>query len=57
NLLTLQMGSDVLLAVKARMVRQPDDLALVASINELEVRLRAAFPAVRWCFFEPDVAD
>ncbi|MCC7463760.1 MAG: cation diffusion facilitator family transporter, partial [Gammaproteobacteria bacterium] len=42
NLLTLQMGSDVLLAVKARMVRQPDDLALVASINELEVRLRAA---------------
>jgi len=57
NLLTLQMGSDVLLSVKARMARQPDDLALVAAINAIEVRLRAAFSAVRWCFFEPDVTD
>lgn len=57
NLLTLQMGSDVLLAVKARMVRQADDVALIAAINVVEVRLRTAFPHVRWCFFEPDVAD
>ncbi len=57
NLLTLQMGTDVLLSVKAQMARQPDDLALVAAINAVEARLRTSFPAVRWCFFEPDVAD
>lgn len=57
NLLTLQMGSDVLLSIKAQMNRQADDVALVAAINAVEVRVRAAFPQVRWCFFEPDVAD
>ena len=57
NLLTQQLGSEVMVAVKARMAPQPSDVALVEAINRVERGLRSAFPAVRWVFFEPDVAD
>jgi cation diffusion facilitator family transporter len=57
NVLTQQMGSDVMLAVKARFHPLPSDRALVEAINSVEIRLRAAFPAVRWIFFEPDLHD
>ena len=56
NLITLQMGNDVVVAVKARMRETADAAALVASINACEASLREAFPQVRWLFFEPDVA-
>lgn len=54
NLLTLQMGEGILLAVKARMVETASATAMVDAINRVEADLRVAFPAVRWCFFEPD---
>jgi cation diffusion facilitator family transporter len=54
NLLTLQMGGGIMLAVKARMAETVSAPMLVDSINRVEADLRAAFPAVRWCFFEPD---
>jgi cation diffusion facilitator family transporter len=54
NLLTLQMGEGILLAVKARMVETANATAMVDAINRVEADLRVAFPAVRWCFFEPD---
>ena len=54
NLLTLQMGEGILLAVKARMAETAGAKAMVEAINRVEVDLRVAFPAVRWCFFEPD---
>ena len=54
NLLTLQMGESIILAVKARMSETTSATALVDSINRVEADLRIAFPAVRWCFFEPD---
>ena len=54
NVLTLQVGEGVMLAVKARMRESASAGALVDAINQLEVDLRARFPAVRWCFFEPD---
>jgi cation diffusion facilitator family transporter len=57
NLLTLQMGPDVMVAVKARMAPMPDDRSLIAAINAVERDLKAAFADVRWSFFEPDVAD
>ncbi len=57
NVLTLQMGAGALVSVKARMTRQSDDLALIAAINAVEARMRAAFPVIRWSFFEPDTAD
>jgi hypothetical protein len=27
---------------------------MIEDINRVEADLRSAFPAVRWCFFEPD---
>ena len=55
NLITLQNGADVVVAVKVRMAERVSAPALVAAINRCERALRAAFPQVRWLFFEPDV--
>jgi len=55
NLLTLQLGDDIMVAVKARMSETQDAQRLVQAINRVEAGLRAAVPAVRWSFFEPDV--
>ena len=57
NLLTLQLGSDVMVAVKARMQRQDSELAMVAAINSVEARFKDQFPNVMWSFFEPDITD
>jgi len=56
NLITLQNGADVVVAVKARMTENASAPALVEAINRCERALRTAFPQVRWLFFEPDVA-
>jgi len=57
NLLTQQMGGVVMVAVKAKMRPMPSAHALVEAVNRVEVGFRAAFPQVKWLFFEPDVAD
>mgnify|MGYP007087018771 FL=1 len=57
NLLTLQMGNDVMVAVKAKMTAMDGAQALVADINRTEALFRQRFPQVQWLFFEPDVAD
>lgn len=57
NLLTLHMGEGIMLAVKARMAETASATALVEAINRVETDLRVAFPAVRWCFFEPDTSN
>ena len=57
NVLTQQMGRDVMVAVKAKMTPAPSAVALVEAINRVERSFRQAFPDVRWLFFEPDVAD
>jgi cation diffusion facilitator family transporter len=57
NVLTLHMGSDVLVAVKAQMKPQGGEDALVEAINATERAFRGQFPQVQWIFFEPDVAD
>ena len=57
NLLTQQLGGDIMVAVKARMTPQPSDVALIEAINRVEKRLREHFPQVRWIFFEPDLQD
>jgi cation diffusion facilitator family transporter len=54
SLLTLQMGKGIMLAVKARMKETGGAKAMIDDINRVEADLRVAFPAVRWCFFEPD---
>ena len=57
NLITLQMGPDVMVAVKARMAPVPSDRALVNAINAVEAAMKRQFTDVRWSFFEPDLVD
>jgi cation diffusion facilitator family transporter len=57
NLLTQQLGSEIMIAVKARMAPQASDIALVEAINRVEVGVKERFPQVRWIFFEPDIRD
>jgi len=57
NMLTLQLGPDVMVAVKARMAPAADGDSLVAAINAVERELKSRFQDVRWSFFEPDNAD
>lgn len=55
NLITMQMGNDIMVAVKVEMA-DPDasTAANIVRINETESALKAAFPDVKWSFFEPD---
>ena len=56
RVLTLQLGTSLMVAVKARM--KGNSLAeAVSAINRAEAALRAEFPEIQWLFFEPDVAD
>jgi hypothetical protein len=57
NLLTLQLGKDVMVAVKAKMAKTDSAEALVEAVNRCEVALKKAFPQVLWLFFEPDLKD
>lgn len=58
NVLTLRMGNDVLVAIKAAMVERDGSAAeLVAQINTVEAGFKAQFPNVQWLFFEPDSED
>ena len=57
NLIAMQLGNDVMLAIKAEMSRDLSTKGVVEDINAVEAALRQQFPDVRWCFFEPDVAD
>lgn len=56
NLITQQLGNDVLVAIKAE-VKDVAGAGLPAAINQVEAALKQRFADVRWCFFEPDVAD
>lgn len=57
NLLTLQMGPDVMVAIKAKMAPTPTPRAMIEAINIVEADFKARFKDVRWSFFEPDYAD
>jgi cation diffusion facilitator family transporter len=57
NVLTLQMGDDVMVAIKAEMADPGSAVGVCRSINAVEARFREAFPQVTWLFFEPDIRD
>jgi cation diffusion facilitator family transporter len=57
NAITMQLGPQVMLAVKVKMTPGASIEAAVENINHLEKRIKARFPEVAWCFVEPDVAD
>jgi cation diffusion facilitator family transporter len=55
ELLTLHMGADVMVAIKAEMRDAASTRALVDTINGVEAAFRERFPQAQWVFFEPDV--
>lgn len=54
HLITLQMGTDMMVAIQAKIRSQTSDQALVDAINQVERSIHAKWPHVKWCFFEPD---
>jgi cation diffusion facilitator family transporter len=54
NVITLQLGPDVMVAVQAGMNPELHFAELVNQINAIEADMRRAFPEVKWSFFEPD---
>ena len=55
SLITVQLGNDIMVAVQAEMADPQATMAdSIVRINETEVALKAAFPEVKWIFFEPD---
>ena len=57
NLLTLQLGPDAMVAVKARMQPTGSETDLIDAINRVEREFRTTFPMAKWLFFEPDNRD
>ncbi len=57
NLITLQLGRDVMVAVKAEMRQYPNQTEMIEAISRCEKRLKQAFPQIVWSFFEPDIRD
>lgn len=55
NLITLQLGNDVMVAVKVQLQRSA--LPAEDAINRVERELKQRFPQVKWSFVEPDIAD
>jgi cation diffusion facilitator family transporter len=57
NLITLQLGSRIMVALKVKMKEADSASQLVEDINRCESELKKLNPSVMWVFFEPDVAD
>ena len=57
NLITLQWGGQLMVAVQAKMRPQPSDRALIDAINAIEDSMQAQWPQIKWCFFEPDIIE
>jgi len=53
NLITMQLGDDLVIAIRARMNTEASADELVRMIAECKAALRAAFPTATWIFFEP----
>ena len=53
----LQMGHDVMVAIKAELVACPDPNSVPERINSVEKLFRQRFEQVTWLFFEPDIED
>lgn len=55
NILTLQLGAQIMVAVKAKMTPALNNNELINNINNCEKGLRESCPQIKWVFFEPDV--
>jgi cation diffusion facilitator family transporter len=56
NLIAMQLGPDVMVAVKAQ-IRAERASELIEATNRVEAAMKAQFPEIRWSFFEPDLSD
>lgn len=57
NIITIQLGHQVMVAVKAKMTENQSAQKMIIDINSCEKELKLNFPTVKWVFFEPDVED
>jgi len=57
NSITMQMGPYTMLAAKIKLKSGIDIDTAVDDINDLELRLKAEIPGLKWCFIEPDNID
>lgn len=55
NLITLQLGAQIMVAVKVKMAKVDTVDQLILNINRCEAALKKQNPAIQWVFFEPDV--
>ena len=54
NIITIQLGPDVMVAAKVTMKEMRTNLELMDGINRCEAEIKQKFPEVKWIFFEPD---
>jgi cation diffusion facilitator family transporter len=57
NVITLQLGPQVLLAAKVRLAGDVSVAEACLQINDVERKMKERFPEVRWSFVEPDISD
>ena len=57
NLITVEHGHELVVAVKAEMQTAKTSRKLVENINDVEAAMRKQFPRIRQIFFEPDIKD
>jgi cation diffusion facilitator family transporter len=57
NLITLQLGAQIMVAVKAKMSKVDSAELLIDNINACEAALKKSNPAIQWVFFEPDIKN
>ena len=55
NLITLQLGSQIMVAVKAKMSAVGTIDELIKNINRCEAELKKQNHSIKWIFFEPDI--
>ena len=55
SLITLQLGTDMMVSIHAEMHERGSSRALVEAINAIEADMKSKFPTVRWSFFEPEM--
>ncbi|HET8705137.1 MAG TPA: cation diffusion facilitator family transporter [Pseudomonadales bacterium] len=56
NMITLQMGNEIMVAVKAEIYAE-GAAETAQAINAIEQAIKQAVPSVSWVFFEPDIED
>lgn len=57
NLITMQLGPQIMVAVKVKMAKTDSVDQLIKNINACESALKKENKAIQWVFFEPDNKD